>query len=92
MPKKETVKKIIPVNELESNQFTDVIELERKITPDSEKRVDHIFVKRKKICKANPSEIFFTEETARFDVPWPEEAKMDSNEEVSEKQSINVNT
>ena len=45
MPKTEKINKIIPINELESNKFTDVIELERTITPDPEKRVDHVFVK-----------------------------------------------
>ena len=92
MPKKETVKKIIPVNELESNQFTDVIELERKITPDSEKRVDHIFVRRKKICKRHP-EGFATEEIARFDVAWPEEPKeeLKDSTKVNKEVEININ-
>ena len=92
MPKKELVKKIIPVNELESDQFTDVIELERKITPNPEKRVDHIFVRRKKLCKANPAEIFSTEEYARFDIPWPEEVKEEIKEEISEEQNITLNS
>ena len=35
--------------ELKSTPFTEVIELERIVTPDEEKRVDHIFVRRKKI-------------------------------------------
>ena len=39
-----------PTNELKSTPFTEVIELERIVTPDEEKRVDHIFVRRKKIC------------------------------------------
>jgi len=38
-----------PTKELKSTPFTEVIELERIVTPDEEKRVDHIFVKRKKI-------------------------------------------
>tara|TARA_Y100001968_G_scaffold190575_1_gene174622 strand:- start:17265 stop:17543 length:279 start_codon:yes stop_codon:yes gene_type:complete len=91
MPKQESVKKIVPVNELTSTQFTDVIELERKVTPDEEKRVDHIFVRRKKICKRNPSEIFSTEEISRFDIPWPEEAKKEIEEKVSEEQNIEIN-
>ncbi len=91
MPKKETVKKIIPVNELESNKFTDVIELERTTTPNPEKRVDHIFVRRKKICRGNPSEIFSTEEYARFDIAWPEEVKKEINEEVSEEETLEIN-
>ena len=91
MPKTEKINKIIPINELESNKFTDVIELERTITPDPEKRVDHVFVKRKKICKVNPAEIFSTEEIARFDVAWPEEIKEDNKEEIAEEQNIQVN-
>tara|TARA_Y100001978_G_C23290823_1_gene244739 strand:- start:83 stop:361 length:279 start_codon:yes stop_codon:yes gene_type:complete len=91
MPKTEKIKKIIPINELESSKFTDVIELERTITPDPEKRVDHIFVKRKKICKANPAEIFSTEEIARFDIAWPEEIKEDNTEEIAEEQNIQIN-
>jgi len=91
MPKKEQIKKIIPVNELESTKFTEVIELDRIVTPDKEKRVDHILVKRKKICKANPSEIFSTEESARFDIPWPEETKKDVKEEITENQTLEIN-
>ena len=87
MPKTEKVKNVVPINELESNKFTDVIELERIVTPDQEKRVDHVFVKRKKICKANPAEIFSTEECARFDIAWPEEIKKDIKEEITEEQS-----
>ena len=37
-----------PTKELKSTPFTEVIELERIVTPDEEKRVDHIFVRRKK--------------------------------------------
>ena len=36
------------VGALKSNKFTEVIELERKVTPNDEKKVDHIFVKRRK--------------------------------------------
>ena len=43
-----------PTNELKSTPFTEVIELERIVTPDEEKRVDHIFVRRKKICTRHP--------------------------------------
>ena len=50
-----------PTNELKSTPFTEVIELERIVTPDEEKRVDHIFVRRKKICTRHP-EGFATEE------------------------------
>ena len=52
-----------PTNELKSTPFTEVIELERIVTPDEEKRVDHIFVRRKKICTRHP-EGFATEEIA----------------------------
>ena len=31
-----------PTKELKSTPFTEVIELERVVTPDEEKRVDHI--------------------------------------------------
>ena len=73
-----------PTNELKSTPFTEVIELERIVTPDSEKRVDHIFVRRKKICKRHP-EGFATEEIARFDIAWPEEPK----EEIKESSKTN---
>ncbi len=63
-----------PTKELNSTPFTEVIELERIVTSDEEKRVDHIFVRRKKICTRHP-EGFATEEIARFDVAWPEESK-----------------
>ena len=67
-----------PTNELKSTPFTEVIELERIVTPDEEKRVDHIFVRRKKICTRHP-EGFATEEIARFDIAWPEEPKENLN-------------
>ena len=56
-----------PTKELISTPFMKVIEIERIVTPDEEKRVDHIFVRRKKICTRHP-EGFETEEIARFDV------------------------
>ena len=34
-----------PTRELKSTPFTEVIELERIVTPDEEKRVDHIFLR-----------------------------------------------
>ena len=37
-----------PTKELKSTPFTEVIELERIVTPDEEKRVDHIFVEERK--------------------------------------------
>ena len=61
-----------PTIELKSTPFTEVIELERIVTPDSEKRVDHIFVRRMKICKRHPEE-FASDEIVRFDMAWPEE-------------------
>ena len=77
-----------PTKELKSTPFTEVIELERIVTPDEEKRVDHIFVKRKKICTRHP-EGFATEEIARFDVAWPEELK--DSTEVNEEVKISMN-
>ena len=77
-------------NELKSTPFTEVIELERIITPDKEKKVDHIFVRRKKICTRHP-EGFATEEIARFDIAWPEEPKEEIKEETKEEVEINTN-
>ena len=79
-----------PTNELKSSPFTEVIELERIVTPDEEKRVDHIFVRRKKICTRHP-EGFATEEIARFDVAWPEEPKEDLKESAKEEVEISTN-
>ena len=79
------------INELKSTPFTEVIELERIVTPDEEKRVDHIFVKRKKICTRHP-EGFVTEEIARFDIAWPEEPKEDLNASTEEKEEIKIST
>ena len=79
-----------PTNELKSTPFTEVIELERIVTPDKEKRVDHIFVRRKKICKRHP-EGFATEEIARFDVAWPEEPKEELKESAKEEVEISTN-
>ena len=80
-----------PTNELKSNPFTEVIELERLVTPDEEKRVDHIFVRRRKICTRHP-EGFATEEIARFDIDWPEETKEELKETKEEKEDIKINT
>ena len=80
-----------PTKELKSTPFTKVIEIERKVTPDEEKRVDHIFVKRKKICTRHP-ERFATEEIARFDIAWPEEPKEESKESIQEKEEIKTST
>ena len=80
-----------PTIELKLTDFTKVIELERKIMPDEEKRVDHIFVRRKKICTLHP-EKFTTEEYARFDNQWPEEIKKEINEELKEEQEIKINS
>ena len=80
-----------PIKELQSSPFTEVIELERSITPNEEKRVDHIFVRRMKICKLHP-EGFATEEYARFDIAWPEEVKEDIKDSRQEKESIEINT
>ena len=81
-----------PTKELKSTPFTEVTELERIVTPDEEKRVDHIVVRRKKICTRHP-EGFATEEIARFDVAWPEEPKEEIKEinEVKEEVEISSN-
>ena len=79
-----------PINELKTTPFTEVIELERTVTPDEEKRVDHIFVRRMKICKRHP-EGFATEEYARFDIPWPEEPKEEVKESAKEEENIKLN-
>ena len=76
-----------PTKELKSTPFTEVIELERLVTPDKEKRVDHIFVRRKKICTRHP-EGFTTEEIARFDVAWPEEPKEELKDLTKVKQEV----
>jgi len=80
-----------PTNELKSTPFTEVIELERIVTPDNEKRVDHVFVRRKKICKRHP-EGFATEEIARFDISWPEEPKEEIKESSKTIEEIEINT
>ena len=80
-----------PTNQLKSTPFTEVIELERIVTPDSEKRVDHIFVRRKKICKRHP-EGFATEEIARFDIAWPEEPKEEIKESSKTNEEIEIIT
>ena len=80
-----------PTNELKSTPFTDVIELERIVNPDSEKRVDHIFVRRMKICKRHP-EGFATEEIARFDIAWPEESKEKIKESTKSNEEIEITT
>ena len=81
-----------PTQELKSTTFTEVIELERIVTPDEANRVDHIFVRRKKICTRHP-EGFATEETARFDVAWPEEPKeeLKDSTKVDEEVEISIN-
>ena len=80
-----------PTKEFKSTPFTEVIELERIVTPNKEKRVDHIFVKRKKICTRHP-EGFATEEIARFDITWPEEPKEELKESTEEKEEIKIST
>ena len=80
-----------PTKELKSTPFTEVIELERIVTPDEEKRVDHIFVRRKKICTRHP-EGFATEEIARFDIAWPEEPKEAIDESNNVKEQIEISS
>ena len=81
-----------PIKELKSTPFTEVIELERIVTPNEEKRVDHIFIRRKKICTRHP-EGFATEEIARFDVAWPEESKEEQKDstKLNEENEISIN-
>ena len=78
------------IKELKSTPFSEVIELERIITPDEEKRVDHIFVRRRKICTRHP-EGFPTEEIARFEIAWPEEPKEEIKESNKEKKEVEIN-
>ena len=78
-----------PTKELKSTPFTEVIEIERIVTPDEEKRVDHIFVRRKKICTRHP-EGFETEEIARFDVAWPEEPKEELQDSTEVKKEVEI--
>ena len=80
-----------PTNELKSTPFTKVIEIERTVTPDKEKRVDHIFVRRRKICTRHP-EGFATEEIARFDIAWPEEPKEELKESAKEKEEVKISS
>ena len=78
-----------PINELKSTPFTEVIELERIVTPNEVKRVEHIFVRRKKICTRHP-EGFATEENARFDIAWPKEPKEELKTSNEEKEELNI--
>ena len=80
-----------PTIELKSTPFTEVIELERIVTSDSEKRVDHIFIRRMKICKRHP-EGFATEEIAIFDIAWPEEPKEEIKESTKSNEEIEITT
>ena len=80
-----------PIRELKSTPFTEVVELERIVTPDEEKRVDHIFVRRKKICTRHP-EGFETEEIARFDFAWPEEPKEEPKELTKVKEEVEISS
>ena len=58
-----------PTKELKSTPFTEVIELERIVTPDEEKRVDHIFVRRKKILRYFKSKQLNYEDYLKCDHP-----------------------
>ncbi len=80
-----------PTNELKSTPFTEVIELERIVTSDEVKRVDHIYVRRMKICTRHP-EGFATEEVARFDIAWPEVPKEELKASTEEKEEIKIST
>ena len=80
-----------PTKELKSTPFTEVIELERIVTPNKEKRVDHIFVRRKKICTLH-TEGFATEEIARFDVACPEEPKEELKDSTKANEEVEIST
>ena len=80
-----------PTNEIKPTPFTEVIELERILTPDEEKRVDHIFVRRKKFCIRHPED-FATEEISRFDIVWPEETKEELKTSTDEREKIKIST
>ena len=80
-----------PIIELKSTPFTKVIEIERIVTPDEEKRVDHIFVRRKKICTRHP-EGFEVEEIARFDVAWPDESNEELKDAIEEKEEVKISS
>ena len=79
------------IKELKSTPFTKVIELERIVTPDEEKRVDHIFIRRKKICTRHP-EGFETEEIARFDIAWTEEPKEEIKDSTKLKEEVQISS
>ena len=79
------------IKELKTTPFVEVIELEREVTPDEEKRVDHVFVRRLKICKRHP-EGFMTEECSRFDIAWPEEVKVETKDLIQEQKDIKINS
>ena len=81
-----------PNKEIKSTPFTEVIELERIVSPNEEKRVDHIFVRRKKIYTRHP-EGFTTEEIARFNAALPEEPKdeLKDSTKVNEEVEISLN-
>ena len=61
------------------------------VTLDEEERVDHIFVRKKKICTRHP-EGFVIEEISRFDIAWPEESKEALEELTEEKEEIKIST
>ena len=80
-----------PTKELNQTPFTEVIELARIVTPDEEKRVDHIFVRRKKICTRHPED-FATEEIATFYIPWPEEHKEELKDSTKVNEEVGIST
>ena len=81
-----------PTKEFKSTSFSEVIDPESIVTPDKEKIVDYIFVRRNKIFTHHP-EGFVKEEIARFDFSWPEEPKEELKEstKVNEKFEICIN-
>ena len=80
-----------PFKDLKSTPFTEVIELERIVTPHEEKRVENIFVRGKKICTRHPKDLA-TEEIVRFDIACPREPKEELKTSTEEKKEIKIST
>lgn len=60
----------VPVVEPKSTSYLEYIELDRVVTENSVCKKDEVYLKRKKICKGNPTETFETEEIIRYDILW----------------------
>ena len=70
--------------EVKSKNFSEVIEYERIINTEEEKKVYCFFVRTRNICKINPKG-FETEEYTRNDISWPEKIK-----ELKETQEVKI--